>query len=658
MCPLVFLTLLSQLCGTTWGECPTILINSGMNNPGVTASNNSLVGWTRRNTYTTLTTCKAWNTARGGVLSVRGSSYTYHPAVYQNVTVVPGQTYTWSCDLYDYDYAQLDAVNGSDPMGTSFPGFPVKVPNGGWRTLTKNFTAISSNAIVTVFGTRVCARNCSLIPQICEAQVSNASKPTVWVVGILRDTILVNVTSNNTSPYTTRCVATESAVVESSTFWALPLSAQVREVSSLPATVSFTGLKTNTNFTIGCACSNNASLSEIISLSAVTLATCQDINRCSPDTKCIDPVNGTATICAPYLDGVFLTASPRPCRHLGGPSGLNLTTTVGGENITVCLVVGNNTNASSFPSSIQLSYGMGSTFVPCVNLVFSAVSDGYLTATCRTSAGVGQNLNLSLTFNSSATGGSVQVPSPDFLSYPLPVIFPNTSRFFDQPGAWTNALISPTSDAVKIAFSVANVVPESPLLRVYYGPTTLPRQRECTLSREESNSSTIVCLTAATTTYSPTPYQWTVAVGDASVRGTDTFNLLATFPRIIGVNATGCAVGSSGVFACPPLGSVPGAPVTLTVFGENFGSSPTNLRVVIDGAACALLFRSSDTVMCSLPAGAGFNRSVFVQVGDQYSAPAPLVSYKPPTITGLCGCGTSCPQLTLFFFSLFKMDLY
>lgn len=178
-----------------------------------------------------------------------------------------------------------------------------------------------------------------------------------------------------------------------------------------------------------------------------------------------------------------------------------------GENITVCLVVGNNTDVSSFGSSIQLSYGMGSTFVPCVNPVFSAVSDGYLTATCRTSAGVGQNLNLSLTFNSTATGGPVQVPSPDFLSYPLPVIFPNTSRFFDQPGAWTNALIAPTSDAVKIAFSIANVVPESPLLRVYYGPTTLPRQKECTLSREESNSSTIVCLTAATTTYSPTPWR-------------------------------------------------------------------------------------------------------------------------------------------------------
>lgn len=626
-----------------------MLNNSYMNNPSV--SGNAVSGWFRRS-YSTFSNCNSWNKNQGGVLKITGSVYD-HPAIYQNVDVTPGAIYTWSCDLYDYDYAQLDAVNGSNPWVPSLPGFPIKVPNGGWRTLTKNFTAPSSKATVTVFGTRVCVRNCTLIPASCGTPAPTpppVSDPSFVWSNVWTRTVNVNVTSANTGSFTTRCVLTD--IINASNFWTQALSPTVVESSLATFVFSFAALPSNMNFTVGCGCAKGTARTAVITFTGRTLATCQDNITCPGGSKCIDTLDGTASMCSPYLDGAKLTTgSPIQCRNSGGGiASINLPSCTGGDNITVCLGVGTNTNVANFTTTVQLTYGVGLIWVPCMGTVFSPASGGFLTATCLTGPGMGHNLNLSLTFSSPNSAGPVQVFSPDVLSYPSPLIVANTSRFYNQPGNWTGTLVAPNSDAILVAFNVINIAPSSPLLRVFYGPTAIPLQKECTLDRVQSTSTTIVCLTDSTTSYSSPPYQWTVVAGDVSVRGTDTFNLVATFPRVVAASSTGCNVSQGQVFNCPPMGSLGGL-VVLSIYGYNFGTNNASVRVFVDGNLCPFLNLApgvdNDTITCALPAGTGLNRQVFVQCSAMFSSPLPLVSYSPPVITKLCGCDTPCTRASL-----------
>jgi len=79
---------------------------------------------------------------------------TYNSRVYQSMSTTVGMNYTVSCDIYDYEYTQLDAVPGTDPLVASYSGFPIIISNNKWLTLVKNFTATSTKATVTIFGRR------------------------------------------------------------------------------------------------------------------------------------------------------------------------------------------------------------------------------------------------------------------------------------------------------------------------------------------------------------------------------------------------------------------------------------------------------------------------------------------------------------------------
>ncbi|MEW5853782.1 MAG: IPT/TIG domain-containing protein [Myxococcota bacterium] len=89
-------------------------------------------------------------------------------------------------------------------------------------------------------------------------------------------------------------------------------------------------------------------------------------------------------------------------------------------------------------------------------------------------------------------------------------------------------------------------------------------------------------------------------------------------------------------YAAPLLDGVspdhgPTSGTVITLHGSNFGLAPS---VTVGSSECSIQDRTHDTVICSVPVGAGTGLPVRLTVGGQTSGTA-LFDYDPPAITGV-----------------------
>ena len=104
-------------------------------------------------------------------------------------------------------------------------------------------------------------------------------------------------------------------------------------------------------------------------------------------------------------------------------------------------------------------------------------------------------------------------------------------------------------------------------------------------------------------------------------------------------SVSGCTDGSVGETSnCPTAGNVP-----ITIRGQNFGAIDATARV--GERACPTVSTAPDEVVCTLPEGSGAQRSVVVVDNARLeSIPLPLLSYAPPAIGSVSGCGVDAPD--------------
>jgi hypothetical protein len=109
----------------------------------------------------------------------------------------------------------------------------------------------------------------------------------------------------------------------------------------------------------------------------------------------------------------------------------------------------------------------------------------------------------------------------------------------------------------------------------------------------------------------------------------------ARFIPRVRVGAAGAAGETSN---CPTAGHVP-----ITIRGQNFGAADATARV--GERACPTVSTAPDEVVCTLPEGSGARRSVVVVDNAHLeSLPTPLLSYAPPAIGSVSGCGVEAPD--------------
>jgi hypothetical protein len=341
-----------------------------------------------------------------------------------------------------------------------------------------------------------------------------------------------------------------------------------------------------------------------------------------------------AAICGSYI----AYNSLRPYDFVGSidatTGAIVLNSTSGGQQLEISVVIG------ATPIIRQLRYGPNDDPYKYNCTITFTQSLPIRIIRCRVSSGFGGPHSLSLQ-SCDATGTTCWWSGADnsTFTYPVVTVQGGTIRF--PPALSTGATTIETANILSttIAFDGTNFLPRRDTMQVFYGPVTSPLLYSCDLDETTSTSTTVVCQTASYATGSDLVF--TVVMAGHQVTGTDTISYPLDVPVITGIS--GCPLDitfTNATSNCPTSGGV-----TVSVTGRSF---LTPLAVFINGNGCtSLRVISTELVTCSLPAGTGYEQAVTVNSREQFSAPAPLVSYAQPSITSLRGCSpTASPTST------------
>lgn len=491
------------------------------------------------------------------------------------------------------------------------------------------------------------------------------SPPTFILSSVIRktDQISVNVITNETDQMRVRCLAfplEQLAIV--SDFWERQDDMNIKEVTlnadaNQPLAsleIRFNGLRANTTYVIKCAqhkASQSSSASTIATNTTVnTLPTCaQAFRECPVGSECINAADKGLFKCSPFIDGGFKFDSrgadnTNLCSSLGGSNEMiRVNTTEGKQNISFCINLGVRIEQETLDTT-RFFYGTNSNpkRFECMNATFSnTLRNNTIGVMCVIQRGIGGNLNFSLVY------GDSHVISTHLFFYPLPIIKNSTlrrSEFLNSVGS--NLLNLELSQDV-VAFDVENIQLMSEL-RVSYGPSY-----ECQLD-QRTNASVVVCVTDSSTEFASNGFTFVVDANGQVAHGSDILKVPAGRPVISHINSDACnkTNSSDGLINCPTAGHTFLKAAVITIYGKEFGTPSSQLRITIDGAGmCSVVEKSVEPnnthwVKCNLPSGTGFQRNVYVQNDIVVSAPRPFISYAPPSIMFVCGCASPCVPST------------
>jgi len=177
---------------------------------------------------------------------------------------------------------------------------------------------------------------------------------------------------------------------------------------------------------------------------------------------------------------------------------------------------------------------------------------------------------------------------------------------------------------------------------ITYGPDAEISRYQCVLEPSASSASQLQC---GTSRGSGGPFKFRLGTPNNPVlasAGRVAYSTISTtvFYYPIGIpvvaNVSGCPTPKgAGTSGCPTDGG--GTIVTIT--GDNYIANSFISITVGESDCTPYTVVNQTTLTCTLPAGRGVNRMVTVLRDSFLSEPQPLLSYSPPTITSLEGCG-------------------
>jgi hypothetical protein len=234
----------------------------------------------------------------------------------------------------------------------------------------------------------------------------------------------------------------------------------------------------------------------------------------------------------------------------------------------------------------------------------SPPSDIYSRIRCRMAAGHGQSFQFTIHFCSDTRCNSTR--GTDLVSYPPPEPIAGTLRLVDDgiiDGQGAPNVVAPDLNQHLIAFDGRNILNDSNLLSIWFGPFYRLHLFECDLIDELSTDYRVVCRTE------PGAYgsgmRFTLIQDGYRVIASDTFSFPTSTPVIISVS--GCDPDPDSVNAtinCPTLGGN-----MITIHGHNFLEP---VSAFVNGQSCIIDTHpvASTMVRCTMPVGAGFEQSV------------------------------------------------
>ncbi len=332
-----------------------------------------------------------------------------------------------------------------------------------------------------------------------------------------------------------------------------------------------------------------------------------------------------------------MTINGIPVRKSGNVISGILNSTRGNDVVSITLEI---PDAITTTSNLRFTLGTRYTGV-ITNLIRSTSSSVLVTLTFNTPSGVGANLTLSILLT---TGLNTQIDCTNSsqasvsyaLSYPKPIIFPNTLRnTLSGPG--TNSFKSQFTSGETIYFDGRYFGTEFSLVSILMLSKRLSEGAECILAtaNNETTDSRIACQTSNEINDENMIFQ--VIIDNQVANGTDTYSYPSA-PSITKV--TGCTPDSffpSRTTLCPTLGNI-----TLTIFGASLSES---VSIYVDGKLCPRTGGETivGAITCILPSGTGSNRTVIavapsLRSGTATSLSLPFLSYARPIITGVKGC--------------------
>lgn len=384
---------------------------------------------------------------------------------------------------------------------------------------------------------------------------------------------------------------------------------------------------------------------------------------CLPESRCIDVDGGFS--CASVLVDASIQGTGTSPSPLGG---LDLSDHAGGQTVQVSIKPGVLASAPADPrvvtAVVSVSVFLGPPDNPtehfCGNLdagsntaLADPTTSPFLTPACAVPAAEGTGWAYTVRSCAPASNGATTVVPPTDTSprcvdsgdsvgntfhYPRPLISTETlgKSLQGRPPAGTNpALIFAESVLSALYyFDGVNFIPDEARMQVYFGPVGSELQYRCLLDEEVTTTTVVACTSEAG---AEGDNVFTVVTRDSNHTGVDVLRYPDS-PKIYSVRSPGCTNDPPG-----PAGTVTGCPssgqVSLIIDGSNFLAP---VAVFVEGQACAMQSRNDSQIICLLPPGSGLLQSVLVSAEilglPQFSRPALVVSFTPPSITALRGC--------------------
>jgi hypothetical protein len=269
----------------------------------------------------------------------------------------------------------------------------------------------------------------------------------------------------------------------------------------------------------------------------------------------------------------------------------------------------------------------------CGSVIVTQTSDGTSTCTCTMVTGTGRDLVFQI-----KVGQQYSAEGTDLVSYPRPVILPNTIRLVTSDATFGDRVVGANSEG-DLVFIDVNYIGGSEslaLLIVTYGYEGAIKDQSCTpVTTGTYNGQTYISCPTAPGYGSLYQFEVT-ANGQTSAPGTDYYSYVSS-PVVYSVN--GCANNTANATSqCPTEGGT-----LITIIGDNFGENA--LSVHIGTQTCiGVTYYSVTKLTCTVPEGTGSPTSVVVIFGQRYSRSVNYLSYAAATVTQVTGCtdvGTS-----------------
>jgi hypothetical protein len=269
---------------------------------------------------------------------------------------------------------------------------------------------------------------------------------------------------------------------------------------------------------------------------------CHDINECVVGGYCGGWCLNTVGSywCAPTIVPRSL-AIASGAQVVGGI--IILQNTRGGQGLSYMIT---NTN---IPIK-SVTYSNGAINLGCLSWSTQVYNATHSIITCTIASGVGTNFrySMSVCINTTLCITSTDSNVADVFSYPAPGLTASTLRFY---GGTPSDHILITTLTATISFDGYNLVNDSSLITVTYGPPATPNAYHCTIDPLRTNDGTITCNT------DPTAYginmHFTVVLAGVTLVGTDTLEYLIQ-PRVYAI--LGCDQDGLQAVNCPTPGGV------------------------------------------------------------------------------------------------------